>query len=169
LPTHHLKVESTVGTVNNFIVEPFLPHPSNTEVYVCINSEREGDNILFAHEGGVDIGDVDAKALKLHLPALASFPTRVVIKSTLLIHVPEAKKETLVDFIIRLYSIYVDLHFAYLEINPLICLMATHPSFTISTWRPSSIKPQTSFADQDGPWLATFQRTNHKLLSMGRA
>ena len=35
---------------------------------------------------------------------------------------PEAKKDTLVDFLIRLYSVYVDLHFAYLEINPLICL-----------------------------------------------
>lgn len=28
----------------------------------------------------------------------------------------------MVDFLIRLYSVYVDLHFAYLEINPLICL-----------------------------------------------
>ena len=32
------------------------------------------------------------------------------------------KKETLVDFITRLYAVYADLHFAYLEINPLICL-----------------------------------------------
>jgi ATP citrate (pro-S)-lyase len=24
--------------------------------------------------------------------------------------------------LVRLYSVYVDLHFAYLEINPLICL-----------------------------------------------
>lgn len=39
-------------------------------------------------------------------------------------HVPAAKQQTLVDFLIRLYSVYVDLHFAYLEINPLICLDA---------------------------------------------
>lgn len=25
------------------------------------------------------------------------------------------------DFLIRLYDVYVDLHFAYLEINPLVC------------------------------------------------
>ncbi|KZV99582.1 ATP-citrate synthase [Exidia glandulosa HHB12029] len=117
-----VKVEHTTGTLNNFIVEPLLPHPSNTEYYVCINSEREGDNILFTHEGGVDIGDVDAKGLRLHLPALGKFPSRDEIKKTLLVHVPEAKKETLVDFLIRLYSVYVDLHFAYLEINPLVCL-----------------------------------------------
>ncbi|VDB92232.1 unnamed protein product [Peniophora sp. CBMAI 1063] len=33
-------------------------------------------------------------------------------------------KETLVDFLVRLYSVYVDLHFAYLAINPRICLDA---------------------------------------------
>lgn len=60
-----VKVESVTGTLNNFIVEPFLPHPSNTEYYVCVNSQREGDEILFTHEGGVDIGDVDAKASRV--------------------------------------------------------------------------------------------------------
>ncbi|THH23282.1 hypothetical protein EUX98_g7898 [Antrodiella citrinella] len=116
------KVESVTGTLNNFILEPFLPHPSDTEYYVCITSAREGDSILFTHEGGVDIGDVDAKALTLNLAVGAAFPSREVIASTLLKHVPAAKKETLVDFLIRLYSVYVDLHFAYLEINPLVCL-----------------------------------------------
>lgn len=108
--------------MNNFIVEPFLPHPSNTEYYVCINSQREGDVILFTHEGGVDIGDVDAKALVLNIPVNKPFPSREVIANSLLKHVPPEKKETLVDFLIRLYSVYVDLHFAYLEINPLVVL-----------------------------------------------
>ncbi|PPR03723.1 hypothetical protein CVT24_007371 [Panaeolus cyanescens] len=116
------KVESVTGTLNNFIVEPFLPHPSNTEYYVCITSAREGDAILFTHEGGVDIGDVDAKALVLNLPVTEPFPSRETIANTLLTHVPAEKKETLIDFLIRLYSVYVDLHFAYLEINPLVVL-----------------------------------------------
>ncbi|KAH0582128.1 hypothetical protein H2248_011781 [Termitomyces sp. 'cryptogamus'] len=116
------KVESITGTLNNFIVEPFLPHPSDTEYYVCITSAREGDAILFTHEGGVDIGDVDSKALVLNIPVNKPFPSREEITSTLLTHVPAAKKETLVDFLVRLYSVYVDLHFAYLEINPLVVL-----------------------------------------------
>lgn len=120
------QVEAVTGTLNNFIVEPFLPHPSNTEYYVCINSQREGDRILFTHEGGVDIGDVDAKALVLDIPVTAPFPTREVIASTLLQHVPAEKKDTLVDFLIRLYSVYADLHFAYLEINPLVVLDAVN-------------------------------------------
>ncbi|EGO03294.1 hypothetical protein SERLA73DRAFT_101368 [Serpula lacrymans var. lacrymans S7.3] len=121
------RVESVTGTLNNFIVEPFLPHPSNTEYYVCITSAREGDLILFTHEGGVDIGDVDAKALRLAIPVSGSFPSRAQVESTLLTHVPQEKKSTLTDFLLRLYSVYVDLHFAYLEINPLICLDAATP------------------------------------------
>lgn len=110
------------GKLSNFIVEPFLPHPSSSEYYVCITSQREGDCILFSHEGGVDIGDVDAKALKLDILVNKPFPSRDKITATLLKHVPPEKQDTLVDFLLRLYSVYVDLHFAYLEINPLVCL-----------------------------------------------
>lgn len=116
------QVESVTGTLSNFIVEPFLPHPSNAEYYVCITSQREGDTILFTHEGGVDIGDVDAKALKLDILVGKPFPSRDKIAAALLKHVPTEKQDTLVDFLCRLYSVYVDLHFAYLEINPLVCL-----------------------------------------------
>ncbi|WFD03323.1 ATP citrate synthase [Malassezia obtusa] len=117
------KVERVTGTLNNFVVEPFCPHAADSEYYVCINSAREGDYVLFTHEGGVDVGDVDAKAKKLLIPAdpEAHSPPRAEWTSTLLgdVHDP-AKKETLTDFLVRLYSVYVDLHFAYLEINPLV-------------------------------------------------
>lgn len=109
-------------------MEPFLPHPSHTEYYICITSERDFDKILFTHEGGVDVGDVDAKALTLEIPILdldATFPSREQIQAKLLVHVPAEKKDTLTDFIIRLYSVYADLHFAYLEINPLVVLDAS--------------------------------------------
>ena len=32
-------------------------------MYICIYSNRDGEIILFHHEGGIDIGDVDSKAL----------------------------------------------------------------------------------------------------------
>ncbi|KAJ9127036.1 hypothetical protein QFC24_001268 [Naganishia onofrii] len=116
------QVEKVTGTLNTFIIEPFLPHPQESEYYVCINSAREGDWILFTHEGGVEVGDVDAKAMKLLIAVDEEFPSRETIISTLLKDVPAAKKDTLCDFLIRLYAVYVDLHFAYLEINPLICM-----------------------------------------------
>lgn len=89
---------------------------------MCINSVRDGDVILFTHEGGVEVGDVDAKALTLTIPVGAPMPSRETIASTLLKDVDVSKHQALTDFLIALYNTYADLHFAYLEINPLICL-----------------------------------------------
>jgi len=35
------KVETVVGVLRQFLVEPFVPHPDGTEYYVNINSQRE--------------------------------------------------------------------------------------------------------------------------------
>lgn len=51
--------------MNNFIIEPFVPHHQQDEFYICIYSHREGETILFHHEGGVDVGDIDSKAMQL--------------------------------------------------------------------------------------------------------
>lgn len=83
---------------------------------------RDGDVILFTHEGGIEVGDVDAKALKLNIPVGATMPDRETIAATLLKDVDPSKHQALTDFLIALYNTYADLHFAYLEINPLICM-----------------------------------------------
>ncbi|KUJ23135.1 glutathione synthetase ATP-binding domain-like protein [Mollisia scopiformis] len=115
------KVEHTVGVLRQFLVEPFVPHPAGTEYYININSQREGDWILFTHEGGVDVGDVDAKAEKLLIPVdLEEYPSNYKIATTLLKKVPKGVHNILVDFISRLYAVYVDCQFTYLEINPLV-------------------------------------------------
>ncbi|KAK0705391.1 hypothetical protein B0H67DRAFT_604259 [Lasiosphaeris hirsuta] len=109
------KVEHTEGVLRQFLVEPFVPHPANTEYYI------NGDWILFTHEGGVDVGDVDAKAEKILIPVdLAQYPSNEEIASALLKKVPAGLHNVLVDFITRLYAVYVDCQFTYLEINPLV-------------------------------------------------
>ncbi|XP_076039811.1 ATP-citrate synthase [Oratosquilla oratoria] len=113
------QVGRAVGKLRHFIIEPFLPHQQEDEAYVCIYSHRHGDTLLFTHEGGVDIGDVDAKALKLEVP-IETFPSLQDIKSTLLVHLSGAKKEKTAVFIEGLYKQYVDLYFTYLEVNPLV-------------------------------------------------
>jgi ATP citrate (pro-S)-lyase len=83
----------------------------------------QGDYILFTHEGGVDVGDVDAKAEKLLIPVdLSEYPSNETIAKTLLGKVPEGVHNVLVDFITRLYAVYVDCQFTYLEINPLVVI-----------------------------------------------
>ena len=36
-----VKVETVFGTLRQFLVEPFVPHPANTEYYININSVRD--------------------------------------------------------------------------------------------------------------------------------
>jgi len=113
-----IKIGKATGKLRSFIIEPFLPHSQSEEAYICIYSHRFGDTILFHHEGGVDIGDVDAKALKLEVP-IDNTPTIEQIKNHLLKHVTKNKDE-IAQFIGSLYKTYVDLYFTYLEINPLV-------------------------------------------------
>jgi ATP citrate (pro-S)-lyase len=115
-----IKIGRASGKLRSFIVEPFLPHSQDEESYVCIYSHRQGDTILFHHEGGVDIGDVDAKAKSL-LVAIDETPSLDTIKTKLLTELKDKTKQDLVGkFIEALYKAYVDLYFTYLEINPLV-------------------------------------------------
>ncbi|XP_068146600.1 ATP-citrate synthase isoform X2 [Drosophila tropicalis] len=114
------KIGNAVGKLRNFIIEPFLPHTDDEEMYVCIYSHRAADTILFYHQGGVDIGDVDAKAVKLDVPVNSKLALADV-KSKLLKEVTDsAKKERIANFITALYATFVDLYFTYLEINPVV-------------------------------------------------
>ncbi|KAL5286853.1 ACLY family protein [Megaselia abdita] len=114
------KIGAACGKLRTFIIEPFVKHADNEEAYVCIYSHRNADTILFHHQGGVDIGDVDAKALKLEV-AIGKKTSVEEITSKLLVNVPTAaKKQQVANFIYALYQSYVDLYFTYLEINPLV-------------------------------------------------
>lgn len=52
-------------------------------MYICIYSNRDGEIILFHHEGGIDIGDVDSKALTYSIPIDESFNTTTMENSLL--------------------------------------------------------------------------------------
>ena len=71
------------GTLTHFMVEPFVPHAASDEYYVCIQTKKNGDEILFHHAGGVDVGDVDAKAARMLVP-VATLPTTDDITKALL-------------------------------------------------------------------------------------
>lgn len=113
------QVGRATGKLRNFIIEPFVPHKPEEEAYVCIYSHRYADTILFHHQGGVDIGDVDAKALKLDVPVGQSI-TADEIQKKLLVNIAPAKQKDVAAFVTALYKLYVDLYFTYLEINPLV-------------------------------------------------
>jgi len=53
-----ITVDKVKGTLDHFMVEPFVAHSAKDEYYICIQSHREGEEILFCAQGGVDVGDV---------------------------------------------------------------------------------------------------------------
>lgn len=114
-------VETVTGQLTHFLIEPFVPHKQEEEFYICIISGRYFDEILFYHEGGVDVGDVDAKAERVQVISGEEIGAEQV-KEKLLSKVPAAKQENLASFIVSLFKVYRLLHFAYLEINPLVML-----------------------------------------------
>ncbi|MFT7797582.1 ATP-citrate synthase-like [Arapaima gigas] len=117
--TKEIIVGKAKGMLKNFLIEPFVEHKQKEEFYVCIYAAREGDYVLFHHEGGVDVGDVDAKAQKF-LVRVDEKLSEEVVKRQLLTHVPTDKKEVLASFVVGLFNLYEDLYFTYLEINPLV-------------------------------------------------
>jgi ATP citrate (pro-S)-lyase len=112
-------VGAVTGVLEHFIVEPFVPHREADEYYVAIVSEREGDTILFHHEGGINVGDVDAKALRLSVP-IGEMPGTGEIEKKLLGRVPKDRKAIIAGFLEGLFKFYADLNFTYLEINPFV-------------------------------------------------
>lgn len=57
----YVQVGRTTGRLSRFIVEPLCKHTDAEECYLAIYSRREEDVILFYEQGGVDVGDIDAK------------------------------------------------------------------------------------------------------------
>eukprot|EP01031_Cornospumella_fuschlensis_P038444 gene38444-46724_t len=113
------KVEVVTGILDHFIVEPFVPHQQSDEYYLCLQSFRYNEEILFYHEGGVDVGDVDAKGVRLEL-AINEEPTVALVKEKLLQKVPAGRQDYLAGFIVALVKLFRELNFVYMEINPLV-------------------------------------------------
>jgi len=114
-----IKIGKATGYLKSFIVEPFVAHEQSQEYYVCIFTQRDADVILFHHEGGIDIGDVDSKANRLVIDIDEQISPAKIEKS-LLLNIAENIRSPLATFIHELFDLYVNLHFTYLEINPLV-------------------------------------------------
>jgi ATP citrate (pro-S)-lyase len=110
--------KGTVGQLTHFIIKPFAVYKESDECYLAIMSTKDGDIILFHHEGGVNVGDVDSKAVRLEVP-IGTYPSAEEIKKKLLEKVPLDRKELIAGFIEALFRFYADLNFTYLEINPI--------------------------------------------------
>ena len=116
------------GVLRNFIIEPFVPHESHEEHYLCIRSVDEGEEILFSLKGGVDVGDVDTNAARFVVPIGQKISSQEVdenlleplFSSTANITETTWLRKTLAHFISHIFHAYDELFFTYLEINPFV-------------------------------------------------
>lgn len=112
-------IGNTTGMLRQFIMEPFVPHSDEDEMYCAIYATKTGDRILFYHQGGVDVGDVDQKASFIDVD-IDSMPTIEQISQLLKMVDCDKKKELISSFLYELYVVYRNLYFTYMEINPLV-------------------------------------------------
>lgn len=112
-------IEGLTGRFDHFVIEPFVAHEAKDEFYVCILSLRDGDQILFYEEGGVEVGDVDAKAHRMLVPT-GTEPSVDAVVAALLKGVPAAQRHVVAQFVLLLLQFYNDYNLGYVEINPFV-------------------------------------------------
>ena len=108
-----IDISGIQGRLTHFLVEPFVEHGKQEECYVCIRTVREGDEILWCKEGGVDVGDVDSKASRYLIPINTPAEASTIVKEL-------AVNDHIASFLVRLHQVFAKCHFTYLEVNPLV-------------------------------------------------
>jgi len=111
-------VGSVVGTLDTFLIEPFVPHEREEELYVAIKSEGDRDVIYFSTRGGVEIEANWDSVTEISVEVLAR-PEELHLGERLPAELGEGRK-MVGRFVEGLYRLYRDLGFAYLEINPFV-------------------------------------------------
>ena len=104
------------GQLTHLLVEPLVPHSQDEKYYVCIWSHQYEDEILFYHEGGVDVGDADEKAERLRVKTGAS-TLGDQIKQQVRENVTGGKQENLASLVVALFKLYQDLLWVYFDTN----------------------------------------------------
>jgi len=112
-----MKIGRTRGVLTHFLIEPFIPH--EMEFYIAIKTERDGDNIYFSNHGGVDIEEVWDTVATIHVPVGTDIKD-LDIQGILPKDTPGDMSRRIANFIKALFRLYLDLGFAYLEINPFV-------------------------------------------------
>jgi len=120
--TDHMGKETTIdditGTLNTFLVEPFLSHDTKSEYYLAIRTLRDGDEILFCRHGGITVGDVESKARRM-LVTISGDIDNCEIEKLLLDEIRSEERRLIADYIRAVHKIFAAANFVFLEINPL--------------------------------------------------
>jgi ATP-citrate lyase beta-subunit len=112
------------GKLTHFIVEPFTEHSEDEEYYISATTVNEQDVLYMSAEGGVEVEEGwDEKVVEVSIPIGASdHDIEQSIRANIPADIAEKNRERFITFCTQFYKFYRDMHFAYLEINPLVML-----------------------------------------------
>ncbi|KAL6292883.1 hypothetical protein ACE6H2_001025 [Prunus campanulata] len=100
--------------ITTFIVEPFMPH--DQEFYLSIVSERLGSTLSFSECGGIEIEENWDKVKTIFLPTEKSLTNEAC--APLIATLPLEVRDKIGDFIKGVFTVFQDLDFSFLEMNP---------------------------------------------------
>ncbi len=123
----NLNKEITIGKVTDklthFLIEPHVEHQK--EYFLCIKSERDFDNIYFSAAGGINIEENWESVVAYAVPTLHDLDEERGLKWLFSLHedhhnikLEENEKKNILGFIRKIFEIYKQHHFCYLEFNP---------------------------------------------------
>jgi len=117
--SEEVEIKGNKGKLTHFIIEPCIPHSPEEEYYVAITLGDDGDHVYMSAYGGIEIEENWDKVKEVVIPVLADDETAEKLIEE---NVPEELKDNkdYVEFVKRLYKFFKDMHFTYLEINPLV-------------------------------------------------
>ncbi len=111
------------GQLTHFIVEPFTPHTQEQEYYISATTVGEDDVLYMSAEGGMEVEENWDKVVEVHIPiTMSDEEMEAAVKANVPADIPEENKEAFAKFAIDFYKFFRDMHFAYLEINPIVML-----------------------------------------------
>ncbi len=110
------------GKLTHFIIEPFVPHTANEEYYIAATSVGLEDVLYLSTVGGVEIEeDWESKVSEIHIPIDASNKQiQNAIRQGVPTNLSKEQQAYFETFAFHFYRFFRDLHFAYLEINPIV-------------------------------------------------
>lgn len=100
---------------SHFVIEEFIPHESNQEMYLSIERVRDGFKVLYARSGGIEIEEKGGVSEKIIHADNETEETAAIEQE---LGVPQL-------FISQLLGVMNKFHFSFLEINPLVIVTDT--------------------------------------------
>ncbi len=106
------------GVLSHYIVEPFAPHDQEEEYYISARTDDYDDILVISPYGGIEVEENWDKTTEIRIPLNLSEQD---IASKIEKGMPNGLKNTpFTVFATQFYAFFKDLHFCYLELNPVV-------------------------------------------------